>query len=140
MGLTPAAVSKSVGQLEARLGARLPDDYRHFLKTCNGAQLDYDIDVVMASGERELLGFSLFGVGEDAQWECNPEELEQARRRPGYPATGLLPIGRDGGASLLLLADLLARLLLAPAELPIGIVTALLGAPFFIYLLLRGRS
>ena len=33
-----------------------------------------------------------------------------------------------------------ARLLLAPAELPIGIVTALLGAPFFIYLLLRGRS
>ena len=52
----------------------------------------------------------------------------------------LLPASALAGASLLLLADLLARLLLAPAELPIGIVTALLGAPFFIYLLLRGRS
>ena len=52
----------------------------------------------------------------------------------------LLPASALAGASLLLLADLLARLLLAPAELPIGIVTALIGAPFFIYLLLRGRS
>ncbi|WP_263144823.1 iron ABC transporter permease [Pseudomonas sp. RIT-PI-AD] len=51
----------------------------------------------------------------------------------------LLPASMLAGASLLLLADLLARLLLAPAELPIGIVTALLGAPFFLYLLLRGR-
>ncbi|MEE4463693.1 iron chelate uptake ABC transporter family permease subunit, partial [Azotobacter chroococcum] len=33
--------------------------------------------------------------------------------------------------------DLLARLLLAPAELPLGIVTALLGAPFFLWLLRR---
>lgn len=97
------ASDHDIAQLEARLGARLPDDYRHFLKTCNGAQLEYDVEILMASGERELLGFSLFGVGEDEQWECNPEELEQARRRPGYPATGLLPIGRDGGASLLLL-------------------------------------
>ncbi|MFZ3204439.1 MAG: iron chelate uptake ABC transporter family permease subunit, partial [Pseudomonas sp.] len=51
----------------------------------------------------------------------------------------LLPASALAGASLLLLADLAARLLLAPAELPIGIVTALLGAPFFLYLLLRGR-
>ncbi|MDO8697573.1 MAG: iron ABC transporter permease, partial [Pseudomonas sp.] len=51
----------------------------------------------------------------------------------------LLPASALAGASLLLLADLLARLLLAPAELPIGIVTALLGAPFFLYLLVRER-
>ena len=37
-------------------------------------------------------------------------------------------------------ADLIARLALAPAELPIGIVTAFIGAPFFLYLLLRGRA
>jgi iron complex transport system permease protein len=49
----------------------------------------------------------------------------------------LLPASALAGGSLLLLADLLARLMLAPAELPIGIVTALLGAPFFLYLLLR---
>ncbi|GAB3370782.1 FecCD family ABC transporter permease [Azotobacter armeniacus] len=47
----------------------------------------------------------------------------------------LLPAAMLAGASLLLFADLLARLLLAPAELPLGIVTALLGAPFFLYLL-----
>jgi len=52
----------------------------------------------------------------------------------------LLPASMFGGAILLLLADLIARLALAPAELPIGIVTALIGAPFFLYLLIRGRS
>ena len=52
----------------------------------------------------------------------------------------LLPASALAGASLLLLADLIARLALAPAELPIGIVTALIGAPFFLYLLVRGRS
>ncbi|SEI80140.1 iron complex transport system permease protein [Azotobacter beijerinckii] len=49
----------------------------------------------------------------------------------------LLPAAMLAGASLLLFADLLARLLLAPAELPLGIVTALLGAPFFLWLLRR---
>ena len=51
----------------------------------------------------------------------------------------LLPASVLAGASLLLFADLIARLALAPAEMPIGIVTACLGAPFFLYLLLRGR-
>jgi iron complex transport system permease protein len=44
------------------------------------------------------------------------------------------------GASLLLFADVFARLVLAPAELPIGIVTAFIGAPFFLFLLVRGRT
>ncbi|WP_271412288.1 FecCD family ABC transporter permease [Pseudomonas sp. Q1-7] len=51
----------------------------------------------------------------------------------------LLPASALAGASLMLLADLAARLVLVPAELPIGIVTALIGAPFFLYLLVRGR-
>lgn len=41
------------------------------------------------------------------------------------------------GGSLLVAADLFARTMIAPAELPIGIVTALVGAPFFLWLLLR---
>ena len=45
-----------------------------------------------------------------------------------------------GGASLLTLCDLLARLLFAPYELPVGIVLALAGGPFFIWLLLRQRG
>ncbi|MDH0748929.1 iron ABC transporter permease [Pseudomonas sp. GD03842] len=51
----------------------------------------------------------------------------------------LLPASALAGASLLLLADVFARLVLAPAELPIGIVTAFIGAPFFLFLLVRGR-
>ena len=43
------------------------------------------------------------------------------------------------GAILLLGADLIARMVLAPAELPIGMVTAAMGAPFFLFLLLRQR-
>jgi iron complex transport system permease protein len=43
------------------------------------------------------------------------------------------------GASFLLGADTLARTIVAPAELPIGILTALVGAPFFMWLLLRER-
>jgi iron complex transport system permease protein len=44
------------------------------------------------------------------------------------------------GAALLLLADTLARGIAAPAELPVGLVTSALGAPFFIMLLWRGRA
>lgn len=44
------------------------------------------------------------------------------------------------GASLLVLADLIARMLINPAELPIGVVTAILGAPFFILLLLQQKK
>jgi iron complex transport system permease protein len=51
----------------------------------------------------------------------------------------LLPASALAGASLLVLTDLLARTLVSPLELPIGIVTSLLGAPFFLFLLLRTR-
>ena len=51
----------------------------------------------------------------------------------------LIPASALIGAILLLSADLIARTIVAPAELPIGIVTALAGAPFFLWLLLRER-
>ncbi|EIN9218674.1 vitamin B12 ABC transporter permease BtuC [Escherichia coli] len=51
----------------------------------------------------------------------------------------LLPGCVLAGASALLLADIVARLALAAAELPIGVVTATLGAPVFIWLLLKAR-
>ncbi len=56
-----------------------------------------------------------------------------ANHRYVLPASMLL------GAGLLLLADVAARLVVAPAELPLGILTALLGAPFFLALLLRAQ-
>jgi ABC-type Fe3+-siderophore transport system, permease component len=51
----------------------------------------------------------------------------------------LLPASALLGGTLLMLADLLARTIVAPAELPIGIVTALLGAPFFLHQILKAR-
>ncbi len=51
----------------------------------------------------------------------------------------LLPASVIGGAALLLLADLAARTIAAPAELPLGVVTALIGGPFFFWLLQRTR-
>lgn len=52
----------------------------------------------------------------------------------------LLPAAMLLGASLMLIADLVARLVVLPAELPIGVVTSIVGGPFFLWLLIRRRA
>jgi iron complex transport system permease protein len=52
----------------------------------------------------------------------------------------LLPLSILGGAAMLLLTDIAARTVIAPQELPLGVVTALIGAPFFLYLLRRAKQ
>ncbi len=52
----------------------------------------------------------------------------------------ILPLSCLGGAAFLLLADVLARVILAPQEIPPGIITALTGAPFFIWILRRSQK
>ncbi|WP_116644158.1 iron ABC transporter permease [Salinivibrio sp. HTSP] len=52
----------------------------------------------------------------------------------------LIPLSAVLGALLLTLADIIARVIVAPAELPVGIITALMGAPFFIWLLIQQRQ
>jgi iron complex transport system permease protein len=52
----------------------------------------------------------------------------------------LLPLSILGGAAMLLLTDIVARTAIAPQELPLGVVTALIGAPFFLYLLRRAKQ
>lgn len=52
----------------------------------------------------------------------------------------LMPLSALGGALLLVLADLFARSLIHPAELPIGLLMALLGGPFFLMMLLKRRG
>ena len=49
----------------------------------------------------------------------------------------LLPMSMLTGAGFLVLADLVARTVVSPSELPVGIVTAFCGAPFFLYLVRR---
>ncbi len=51
----------------------------------------------------------------------------------------LIPGSALLGASMMLLADMIARSVVAPAELPIGILTSLIGGPFFLFLLIRQR-
>ena len=57
----------------------------------------------------------------------------------GYSNTRLIGASAIGGALFLLAADIAARTLLSPAEIPIGVVTAFTGAPFFIFLACRMR-
>jgi iron complex transport system permease protein len=52
----------------------------------------------------------------------------------------LIPASAIGGACFLIAADTLARTIISPSELPVGVVTAFLGAPFFIYLLKQRGS
>jgi iron complex transport system permease protein len=60
-----------------------------------------------------------------------------ARRLTRASGAAVLPAAALCGAALVLAADLAGRWLLAPTELPVGIVTSVLGAPFFLYLLYR---
>lgn len=63
------------------------------------------------------------------------------RRLAGPSYRTVVPVSLLGGAAFLVAADVVARSLLAPAELPIGVVTAFVGAPFFAALLrTAGRS
>jgi iron complex transport system permease protein len=62
------------------------------------------------------------------------------RRWLGADHRLLLPMSWIGGAVALLLADALARMVVMPAELPVGVITSLVGGPFFLWLLLRGST
>ncbi len=52
----------------------------------------------------------------------------------------LVPLSIIGGATALLISDVIARIVLAPQEIPVGIVTALAGAPFFLWILRRVKN
>lgn len=75
-----------------------------------------------------VIGFVALVAPHIVRLVCGPDH------RVVIPGAALL------GALLLLGADLVARSVVAPAEMPIGIVTALIGAPFFLWLLVRHRD
>ncbi|MGD1856281.1 MAG: FecCD family ABC transporter permease [Leptolyngbyaceae cyanobacterium] len=62
-----------------------------------------------------------------------------ARQLVGPSHEGLLPTAALTGGMVVVVADLIGRLLFAPIELPCGIITAVIGAPYFLYLLIRTR-
>lgn len=63
-----------------------------------------------------------------------------ARRLVGSQHERLIPVGALVGALLVIVSDTLARTLLQPSEIPVGIVVSVLGAPYFLYLLARAKS
>jgi iron complex transport system permease protein len=63
-----------------------------------------------------------------------------ARQLVGTPHEGLIPTAALIGGLIVALADFLGRSLFAPIELPCGVVTAAIGAPYFLYLLYRNRN
>jgi iron complex transport system permease protein len=52
----------------------------------------------------------------------------------------LLPLSILGGGTALLLSDIVARVIITPQEIPVGIITALVGAPFFLWVLRRSKN
>ncbi|MEM6612241.1 MAG: iron ABC transporter permease, partial [Cyanobacteria bacterium P01_C01_bin.72] len=62
------------------------------------------------------------------------------RQLVGASHEGLLPVSAMMGGMLVVIADLLGRVLFAPLELPCGIITAAIGAPYFVYLLISQRK
>jgi iron complex transport system permease protein len=58
----------------------------------------------------------------------------------GHDHRWLIPASFMFGGAFLVVCDTLARLVLAPSEIPVGVITTLLGGPFFIWLLIRSRS
>jgi iron complex transport system permease protein len=62
-----------------------------------------------------------------------------ARRLAGASHARIFPVAALAGACLVVAADLIGRVILPPVQLPAGIVTSLVGAPFFIYILWRHR-
>ncbi len=63
-----------------------------------------------------------------------------ARRLVGPSHTGVIPTAGLLGGLTVVTADLLGRMLFAPVEIPAGVVTAAVGAPYFLYLLYRNRN
>ncbi|CBL44050.1 Putative hemin ABC transporter, permease protein [gamma proteobacterium HdN1] len=111
----------SLGESEARhLGIRV-----HRLQ--QGVILAVAVAVGLSVAVTGVIGFVGLVVPHVVRMLCGPDH------RRLIPASLLL------GALVVLLADLAARTLLSPSELPVGIFTALVGAPFFVALVIRSR-
>lgn len=63
-----------------------------------------------------------------------------AKSLVGYKHILVMPLSGMIGAILIVTADIIGKTVIAPSEIPVGIVTAIIGAPYFLYLLLKRRA
>ncbi|MBD2308670.1 iron ABC transporter permease [Chroococcidiopsis sp. FACHB-1243] len=90
-----------------------------------------------------LVGVALAGAGVATAGTIGfvgPIATHLGRQLIGANHQGLIPTAALLGGAIVILADLLGRTLFAPLELPCGVVTAVVGAPYFLYLLIRHRQ
>ena len=98
--------------------------------------------VELARGSLLLTGVALAAVGTASAGPVAFVALvspQIARRLVGGRSLGLVPAA-GCGALLLVASDLVGRRIFAPTELPVGIITAILGAPYLLYLLARANK
>ena len=111
--------------LGEEMATHLGIDSRHLKKILLGVATLMTAAAVAVAG---TIGFVGLVVPHALRWLVGPDH------RVLLPAAGL------SGAILLLACDTAARTVLQPAELPVGIITALLGAPFFLFLLRKQKQ
>ncbi|MBN2352095.1 MAG: iron ABC transporter permease [Spirochaetales bacterium] len=110
-----------------------------------GEERAFGLGVEVERRKRLLLGLAtLIGAATVAVsgiiWFAGLIVPHLARLLAGPDNRRLLPVSALAGAILLTVADALSRTIVPPYDVPIGIFTALLGAPFFIYLLVRSKK
>ncbi|MBI1743331.1 iron chelate uptake ABC transporter family permease subunit [Candidatus Acetothermia bacterium] len=111
--------------LGEEMATHLGVDSRHLKKLLLGTATLMTAAAVATAG---TIGFIGLIVPHALRWLVGPDHRM------------LLPVAGLSGALLLLACDTAARTVLQPAELPVGIITALLGAPFFLFLLRRQKQ
>jgi iron complex transport system permease protein len=148
MGQIPSYTPGTLGMLAAAVGlivlglAALGRDYNALSLGEEGA-MQVGVDVDRLKRRTLLLGSLLTGIAVAVAGMIGFVGLvvpHILRILLGPDHRLLLPAAFFGGAAFLVLADLVARTVVAPGELPVGVVTALIGGPFFLYLLRQSRG
>ena len=95
----------------------------------------FDLDGTLLDTLEDLLSATNYAL----QAHGFPERtLPELRRFVGNDYRFLIPCSAFCGSILLLLSDIVSRVLIAPTVLPIGALTSFLGAPLFLYLIVKG--
>ena len=148
MGQIPSYAPRTVGVLALALGlvvvglAAMSRDYNALSLGEEGA-MQIGVDVERVKRRTFVLGSLLTGIAVAVAGLIGFVGLvvpHMLRILLGPDHRLLLPAAFFGGAAFLVLADLVARIAIAPGELPVGVVTALIGGPFFLYLLRNSRG
>ena len=135
----------AIATVAAVLGLRLPRHRRSLNAFLLGESEARYLGIDVEATKQELILLVALTVGVSVVVAGNIAFVglvvpHMVRTALGPDHRTLLPAAAVAGAVLLMVADLIARTIIAPAELPTGILTALVGAPVFFFLLIRSQA